>query len=669
MITSESNRSLYTGRVAYAALLLFLSVPLAAQTGESGSTGTSELKIKTETRLVLVDAVVTAKKDEPVGSLTAKDFHVFEDGKEQPITAFQTHAGTAIAEMTQQQHIVLLFDGRSNDDPIWIEQAAEKFVADNAGPNRMMSVAYYDGGCMTIAAQFTADVGQLRHALSDWSKTRRCPPAPDPQGYYRAEKYSQLARSLAQVPGHKVVALFTARTARQSATADIAQGPTQERAGGGVNNGLGAPGATTGLGASPLGARPGNQGSNAATNDAALVALFDPKGMLLEFRKADVSVYAVEGQSGARSPAWAITLAEKTGGHELNRGNDVIGAFALLAREQDQAYTLGYAPPDSPDGSCHTLKVTVDQPKVKVRGRDLYCNVPEAALAINKSRDTALESLAAAPHAGNTAASAALPFFYEDGGAARVNLVLEIPAPVLDVTEVSGKQRASMDVLGLAYNSDGKVVARFSDTARYSFDNRQQFDEFLRHPLHYEHQFRIAAGDYKYKLIFRTGKDRFGVVEAPLAVDPFQSGKLGMSDIALSHDVQPITQDTAQMDLRMGEKPLIFNHKRITVAGSDLLPRTGIGEAYFEVYMPAPKGAEPVSLTMRLRLFNVPGNQQVDDSGDIDLSALAVAGGRTIPVGLKLPVATIAAGSYRAEITVKDTAGGEAVRSVQFRVE
>jgi len=479
-----------------------------------------------------------------------------------------------------------------------------------------------------------------------------------------------LAADLAQVPGHKVVALFNARAVRQPTSTDIDQGPTTGRAGGGLNNDpnndLGSPGATTGLGASPLGGRTRN---NAATNDAALIALFDPKGMLLEFRKADVSVYAMEGQSGAKAPAWAITLAEKTGGHELNRGNDVIGAFALLAREQDQAYTLGYAPTDSPEGSCHALKVTVDQPKVKVRGRDLYCNVPEAVLTIDKSRDTELESLAATPRAGNTAASVSMPFFYQDSGAARVNLVLEIPAPALDVTEASGKQRASMDVLGLAYSSDGKVVARFTDTAKYSFDNRQQFDEFLRRPLHYEHQFRIGAGNYKYKLIFRTGKDRFGVLETPLAVDPFQSGKLAMSAVALSHDVQPITEDNAQMGLRMGEKPLIFNRKRVTVAGSNLLLKTGIGEAYFEVYMPPPKDAQPASLTMRLRLFDQPGNQPVDDSGDIDLSALAIASGRTVPVGLKLPLATIPAGSYRAEISVKDSAGGEAVRSVQFRVE
>ena len=61
---------------SYATLLLFLCFPLLAQTGGSGAQGTGELKLKAEARLVLVDAVVTGKKDEPVHGLEAKDFHL-----------------------------------------------------------------------------------------------------------------------------------------------------------------------------------------------------------------------------------------------------------------------------------------------------------------------------------------------------------------------------------------------------------------------------------------------------------------------------------------------------------------------------------------------------------------------------------------------------------------
>jgi hypothetical protein len=40
-----------------------------------------------------------------------------------------------------------------------------------------------------------------------------------------------------------------------------------------------------------------------------------------------------------------------------------------------------------------------------------------------------------------------------------------------------------------------------------------------------------------------------------------------------------------------------------------------------------------------------------------------------IPVALKLPVASLPPGSYRAELMVRDSAGGASGRSVQFRTE
>ncbi|MGO9012550.1 MAG: hypothetical protein ACLQPN_20835 [Bryobacteraceae bacterium] len=391
--------------------------------------------------------------------------------------------------------------------------------------------------------------------------------------------------------------------------------------------------------------------------------------MQLEFRKADVSVYPVEGEVGARTPNWALSLADATGGHELNRGNDVVAVFDILAREQDESYTLAYVPKDSPEGSCHPLKVSVDRPGVKVRGRNLYCNVRQAALASASPLEIELANLAASPNGGITVASASAPFFYEAGGVVRVALAVEIPSPVLDPTEANGRLHASMDVLGLAYNLAGAVAARFSGTVRFDFDNRQQFDDFLRHALHYEHQMRIAPGNYRFKLIFRTAKSRFGVLETPLAVEPFDAEQLSLSAIALSRDVQPISQDALQEQIDQGKNPLIFRGNRITVSGSDILPKAGTAEAYFEIYEPPASGAEPAGLTMHLRLLDAQSDQQKWDSGDVDLSTLVKSGNAVIPVALKLPVATLPPGTYHAELTVKDSAGGEASRTVQFRTE
>ncbi len=80
-------------------------------------------------------------------------------------------------------------------------------------------------------------------------------------------------------------------------------------------------------------------------------------------------------------------------------------------------------------------------------------------------------------------------------------------------------------------------------------------------------------------------------------------------------------------------------------------------------------GAGAVQLTMSVRVLDAQSKEERWNSGDVDLSALAKAGGRVIPVALKLPVASLPAGSYYGELTVKDSAGGKAVRSVNFRTE
>ncbi len=66
--------------------------------------------IKTETRVVLVDAVVTDKKGAYVRDLKQKDFKVYEDGKEQQIRSFTFEADPNSPMAQQPRYIVLLFD-------------------------------------------------------------------------------------------------------------------------------------------------------------------------------------------------------------------------------------------------------------------------------------------------------------------------------------------------------------------------------------------------------------------------------------------------------------------------------------------------------------------------------------------------------------------------------
>ncbi len=60
--------------------------------------------IRSETRLVLVDSVVTDKKGNYVRDLTQTDFKVWEDGKEQPITSFSFEESTGSTNAAATLH-------------------------------------------------------------------------------------------------------------------------------------------------------------------------------------------------------------------------------------------------------------------------------------------------------------------------------------------------------------------------------------------------------------------------------------------------------------------------------------------------------------------------------------------------------------------------------------
>src|SRR5271163_2528951 len=71
--------------------------------------------IRTETKLVLVDTVVTDKKGNYIHDLEAKDFKVWEDNKEQTVKSFSFEAGSASPSNPQKHYLVLFFDNSTMD--------------------------------------------------------------------------------------------------------------------------------------------------------------------------------------------------------------------------------------------------------------------------------------------------------------------------------------------------------------------------------------------------------------------------------------------------------------------------------------------------------------------------------------------------------------------------
>lgn len=127
----------------------------------------SSAVIRSETRLVLVDTVVTDKKGDYIRDLTMKDFRVWEDNKEQQVKTFSFESDPASPSKNEQHYLVLYFDmaGMKVGDQMYARQAALKFLDANMGPNRLMAVADFTG-TLKITQNFTGDAERLKQAVN-----------------------------------------------------------------------------------------------------------------------------------------------------------------------------------------------------------------------------------------------------------------------------------------------------------------------------------------------------------------------------------------------------------------------------------------------------------------------------------------------------------------------
>jgi VWFA-related protein len=187
--------------------------------------------IRTETRLVLVDTVVTDKKGNYVRDLAQKDFKVWEDGKEQALTSFSFEESAGSAN-PQPHYMVLFFDNSTMDmgDQARARDAAAKFIDANAGPDHLIAIADF-GGSVHISQNFTADAQRLKQVVmgikGSFVSPNAQPPvmvaslAPPPAAPSLGDAEADfgvhsvllalrsLAKSLSTVPGRKTLVMLT----------------------------------------------------------------------------------------------------------------------------------------------------------------------------------------------------------------------------------------------------------------------------------------------------------------------------------------------------------------------------------------------------------------------------------------------------------------------------
>jgi VWFA-related protein len=622
--------------------------------------------IKSETRVVLVDAVVTSKKGEYIRDLTAKDFRVWEDNKEQTIQSFTRESATESAAGNQAgtprtSYLVLVLDYAAMDagDQIRARQEAARFIDanvgdTNGGAERLIALATFDGGFRMVQG-FTGNAGRLKDTLTGATSSTATinnaragtSASTDLSGHDKFVSLQKLAMDLGSVPGRKAVVLFTGNLAASSdqkapmAAAieafnksnaavypiDVRE-PSQPARFSAENGSSGGGRGRFAGGDAPVGG--GRGGGRTPRGDVDPAEALDP---------------------GGTSQQALFALASGTGGFVIRNAAELPGGLQKIGQEQTEYYVLGYTPPESKEGSCHALRVKVDRGGTTVRARSSYCTGAARDLLTGTAAERNLESRAASAQSGNMAASLALPFFYVGPDTARVNLAMEVATESVKFEHKKDTFHAEINVLGIAAaaQGDGAAGARFSDTLTLDFDDAEM-QKWKQRPLHYEKEFKIAPGQYKFTVVFSSGGESFGKLEQPLTIEPYQPGQLALSGLALGKEVHKAGDAGAA--LFEERTALIIGDMQLTPNGSRIFTKPEQAFCYFEVYTPDP--SNPSSIDVRI-LDGKTGDVRWD-GGSMRLNPSA-AGKATIPLGLGLPIAPLAPGSYRLEITAADSTG------------
>lgn len=677
--------------------------------------------IRAEKKLVLVDVVVTDKKGEYVHGLTAKNFRVWEDKDEQSIETFSAESDAASPLTNRKHYLVLFFDNASMDfgQQGQARKAALQFLDKNAAPNRLIAIVDF-GGSVRIAQNFTDDPERLKQVVGG-VKFSNVSSSTDAQGGAALSKAEtdfgartsllglrSLAKSLSSIPGRKTLVFLSAGfkldgelRSELTAVIDVCnkanvavypidvrglmtpfgavrppfgepQGgarlvnvsylvPQHPTGGGGTGSGASAPhpvGSGSGTGRPAGGAgggapRPVTTGINSNSTN-------QPRSIVPHM--ADIL--------GPQDVLYA--LATGTGGFVIVNTNDLLGGLDRIAHEQNEYYVLGYSPSDDgSDGACHELKVKVDRGGTNVRSRTGYCSIPSSNVLAGTAKGKELEARAASSAAGNVSAKMQTAFFYTAANTARVDVTMEVPPDILKFKKEKGEFHSEVNVLGIAYATDGSVAAKFSDTVNLEFEKKKEVEQFNESPLRYETQFDIASGKYNLKVVFTTGGEGFGKLELPLTVEPFDSTNFALSAIALSKDLHKVSDSDTVLDSRLlaDKIPLIAQGMQLTPAASNSFQTGGPGAFYLEIYEPALLEEKPHKVALQMRVLDKKTNRVKLDSGLIDMAKYVHNGSPVIPVALRVPSKELGVGSYRVEFKAADDTGRISdVRSTDIEV-
>ncbi len=602
-------------------LSAIMAVPAPRQTQAEKQSG-NQPTAAAAARGVLLDVVVTDKRNRLTPGLKEEDFAVFEDNAPQKILSFVSRAGAtqppkgappSVPATSKPTQLIFLLDFSTTEpeNQKRVSEAAIRFVEKSLGPDDYVAI-FYLGTEFGLLQEFTNDKALLTAVLN-----RR-----DAGGISRTKSTGSPSAIGASAAADSIQAINQALAATGAAAGNAA--------------------AMTDVSTARVGAGVGSMGSaiNQRTTSVVLTALegisravaplegrktlvlfsqgFSPgpqqepemRRAIDTVNKSNVSIYTVEA-SGLKGPGeglnrldnysaqsgagrvGAVTgesifdkarsssddsrdsalryLAESTGGIPFRNMNDLTISLDRVLQDMKSYYTLIYQPTNQAlDGKFRSIRVEVKKSGLTARTRSGYI----AALVAAKPEPLSEEEsqLMAAARSGATP----LPFdvslaqFQAGDQRFRVPVTFEIPGRDLQFGQTGDKRSASLLLVGLVRDKDGNIVMRVGTPVTVSA-TEEEYKVLANGSVSFTNTIELAAGQYSFEAFVRDqGSARGSVRDYSLNLT-LPGDKLASSSIVLGSQADPLRPEEQEAELVLGKARLIPSAGRRFKNGENLI--------------------------------------------------------------------------------------------------
>jgi VWFA-related protein len=513
----------------------------------------STLTLKSSSRMVVVDVIVTDKAGNPVRGLRTQDFTVLEDGKPQQLKGFEEHspelkeskpgplpslpANTYTNYVAQKQSgaaNVILYDSL-NADRQNLGRARDELLRylSTMPPQSKVALFTLDGN-LHLVQGFTEDTAALivaakqlssypnptmrkaREVSEDKAMAAEAGMASNPKVYAALVRFlwseydgkaemrtrmtmdalNQLARSLAVVPGRKNLIWISGGIPFDPTTTD----PQMQKTAGLLAATQIAVYPVDVRGLSWLGADGATRGSEIGPRGGDYATL---SGQAAELDAVHESMFEV---------------ARLTGGRAYYNNNDVAGQVNDIVASGSHYYTLAYRPQSSQwDGRFRKVTVKVGRPNAKVQCRPGYYAIadPFGTPDIDRSFSAAMQPTV--PPSTSLIIKAQVLPPAEPEKAAQIDFLIDVHD--LTLLEADKGDLADVMFVAAAWTNDGKPGGSVTANFRQAMDEGT-LKSLMRTGLRLHQEMQLKPGSYQLRLgVVDRLSGKMGTIDVPLKVE------------------------------------------------------------------------------------------------------------------------------------------------------